>query len=299
MADVLKLAKVYTEEQFKNFEEAVKVVEPIYKRLESQVTLDIYDLRILSHSICYISDAQKALELCENLVKYLENHKESDHYNIAKVEIFSNTVIRFIKLKYLEGETQYYKKQEKEIINYANMALKIAYDNNIKDYMGTTLIKRGILLKNVEEINIGLDFVKGHSNKKIYNAIFREVENYKSNMNFPISLIDFRKIVGKNLRKERKQRNLDLKTVAIALDLTVSGLGLIESGSRGLTLFNLFKLHEIFGINMDTIVYGNKENLPNMDINNITVKKIKSIASSLPPKKLEALAEISQIMQEY
>lgn len=63
---------------------------------------------------------------------------------------------------------------------------------------------------------------------------------------------ELRKIVGKNIRRERLSRFMTIEKLAEMLDLSPGFVGLIEHGNRGATTYNLYKLSELFGVGVET-----------------------------------------------
>ena len=65
---------------------------------------------------------------------------------------------------------------------------------------------------------------------------------------------DLRKLLGKRIREMRHVFNISREELAEILDISVSSLGLIERGERGVTLLNLIKVSDTFGISIDKIL---------------------------------------------
>ena len=65
---------------------------------------------------------------------------------------------------------------------------------------------------------------------------------------------ELRKIIGANIRKERKELNISRAELASKLKLTPAYVGLIERGQRGTSSAILFNLADIFGIPVDSLL---------------------------------------------
>jgi len=61
------------------------------------------------------------------------------------------------------------------------------------------------------------------------------------------------KVIGSNIKSERKLRNVSREELAEILGLTISHIGLIERGERGATNVVLEKLAKAFDISIDSI----------------------------------------------
>ncbi|MCD7905426.1 MAG: helix-turn-helix transcriptional regulator [Clostridiales bacterium] len=72
-------------------------------------------------------------------------------------------------------------------------------------------------------------------------------------------------LVGANIRYERKLRNLTIDELAEIVDITLSHLGLIERGQKGITIKNLCKLADFFSISIDTMLNRDIEGLTKRD----------------------------------
>ena len=70
----------------------------------------------------------------------------------------------------------------------------------------------------------------------------------------------YRKRIGANIRYERTIRNISIDELAEMLHLSTAFIGLIERGQRGAKLSNLIKTAEIFGININDLIYGTHGN---------------------------------------
>jgi len=58
-------------------------------------------------------------------------------------------------------------------------------------------------------------------------------------------------LIGQNMRKERKARDMSIEELANVMDLSTSFIGLMERGQRGVTTHNVYKLSEIFGVSVE------------------------------------------------
>lgn len=64
------------------------------------------------------------------------------------------------------------------------------------------------------------------------------------------------KTLGANIRAKRLQRNMSRKELAKLLGISVSFLGYIEKGMRGVTAENLYKLSHVFEDSIDSFFVG-------------------------------------------
>ena len=104
-------------------------------------------------------------------------------------------------------------------------------------------------------------------------------------------------IIGKNITKERKLRNLTREELAGMMDLTPSHMGLIERGERGVTAINFSKLSNVFGIPVDRLFASTKaseiENNESIDaVKSASHNKIQSMAACLSVAQLNLVIHI-------
>ena len=62
------------------------------------------------------------------------------------------------------------------------------------------------------------------------------------------------KIIGSNIRFERKKRNLTIEDLAEIIGMAPGFLGLIERGQRGTSIKNLVKIADIFSLSLDQLI---------------------------------------------
>lgn len=62
------------------------------------------------------------------------------------------------------------------------------------------------------------------------------------------------KIIGSNIRFERKRRNLTIEELSEILNIAPGFLGLIERGQRGTSIKNLCRIANFFNITLDQLI---------------------------------------------
>lgn len=77
--------------------------------------------------------------------------------------------------------------------------------------------------------------------------------------------MDRNKIIGANIRYERRLRNISTEDLAQIIGITPSFLGIIERGQKGLALKKLCKLADFFSISMDTMLNRDIEGMIERD----------------------------------
>ena len=97
-----------------------------------------------------------------------------------------------------------------------------------------------------------------------------------------------------DIKRERLSRGMTIEEVAEMLSLTSGFVGLIERGSRGITLLNLCKLSELFAVDIGHFVYDHAD-MGNIHDENeeatIRRKKITTLISMLNTEQLDFLVK--------
>ena len=65
--------------------------------------------------------------------------------------------------------------------------------------------------------------------------------------------MDYAKIIGSNIRYERKRRGLTIDDFAKVIGMAPGFLGLIERGQRGTSVKNMVAIAEFFDISLDDL----------------------------------------------
>lgn len=66
--------------------------------------------------------------------------------------------------------------------------------------------------------------------------------------------MDYNKIIGSNIRYERKKRDLTIEELSDILSIAPGFLGLIERGQRGTSIKNLCKIADFFSLTLDQLI---------------------------------------------
>lgn len=66
--------------------------------------------------------------------------------------------------------------------------------------------------------------------------------------------MDYNKIIGSNIRYERKKRDLTIEELSDILAIAPGFLGLIERGQRGTSIRNLCKIADFFSLTLDQLI---------------------------------------------
>ncbi len=104
---------------------------------------------------------------------------------------------------------------------------------------------------------------------------------------------DFRIEMGKRMKEQRKLLHFTQENMAEKLDISIKHYGGVERGIAGLSLENLIKASEIFGVGLDYLIKGTKESDDSMP------NRIKEIYLNCPQDKKRYILELLEIVSKF
>lgn len=112
-----------------------------------------------------------------------------------------------------------------------------------------------------------------------------------------------RKAIGARIRDERLARNMSTDELAKLLSLSPGFIGLIESGRRGATVYNLYRLANVFDVPISTFFPGEtvvKDKKSETTLINARRAKLSSLVSDLDESEISyvinAVKEIKALL---
>ena len=115
--------------------------------------------------------------------------------------------------------------------------------------------------------------------------------------------MNYNKIIGANLRYERKLRNMTIEEVAEMVGMAPGFLGLIERGQRGTTLKNLCKLADFFSLTLDDMIKRDISGFS--EINNkpssieLKILTAESLIESMDEKELDFVIDFMKNLTRF
>lgn len=101
--------------------------------------------------------------------------------------------------------------------------------------------------------------------------------------------MDYWKNIGANIRILRKSRGLTIEDLACVLDIAPGFLGLVERGTRGVSIANLNRICEFFDVTLEELVKEQVEVKPYVSEKNSLKTKIQDLAFSLTEDELKVV----------
>lgn len=116
--------------------------------------------------------------------------------------------------------------------------------------------------------------------------------------------MDYAKIIGSNIRYERKRRGLTIDDFAKVIGMAPGFLGLIERGQRGTSVKNMVAIAEFFDISLDDLITKDLSNGGSdmKDTENTRSAKarraLKSLVSSLTEDEIVFITSVIKSMNK-
>ena len=116
--------------------------------------------------------------------------------------------------------------------------------------------------------------------------------------------MDYAKIIGSNIRYERKRRGLTIDDFANVIGMAPGFLGLIERGQRGTSVKNMVAIAEFFDISLDDLITKDLSNggADMKDMENTRSAKarrtLRSLVSSLTEDEIVFITSVIKSMNK-
>ena len=116
--------------------------------------------------------------------------------------------------------------------------------------------------------------------------------------------MDYAKIIGSNIRYERKRRGLTIDDFAKVIGMAPGFLGLIERGQRGTSVKNMVAIAEFFDISLDDLITKDLSNggADMKDMENTRGAKarraLRSLVSSLTEDEIVFITSVIKSMNK-
>ena len=116
--------------------------------------------------------------------------------------------------------------------------------------------------------------------------------------------MDYAKIIGSNIRYERKRRGLTIDDFAKVIGMAPGFLGLIERGQRGTSVKHMVAIAEFFDISLDDLITKDLSNggADMKDMENTRSAKarraLKSLVSSLTEDEIVFITSVIKSMNK-
>lgn len=113
--------------------------------------------------------------------------------------------------------------------------------------------------------------------------------------------MDYAKIIGSNIRFERKKRGLTIDDFAKVVGIAPGFLGLIERGQRGTSIKNLVQIAKFFDLTMDELLVQDLANGSASVLEDKATKSrraLKSLITSLDDEEVVFITSVIKNMNK-
>ena len=103
-------------------------------------------------------------------------------------------------------------------------------------------------------------------------------------------------LLGKNIRKQRKEKQYTLEQLAEKLDVSTTFVGQIERAKGVPSLETLVKIANVLEVSTDSLLFGN---LNSKAGNSHFVKKVEELTENFSPKEKELLLKTIETISQF
>ncbi|MCL1936525.1 MAG: helix-turn-helix domain-containing protein [Defluviitaleaceae bacterium] len=295
--DILRLIEMYNlEAEFNDFEKSCEIVAPIIERANAQDEFDLFDIRIITVAVGHTKNYAQSWLIGEKLLRDLEKYKNHHRYSKIKMAIHSNVAYRPKRAKYYENVSDY-EELKKQFSIHIEEAIRLCKKEDLQAALGTNFVRKGIFVGDLDIIEKGLSLIKENGTEKSYEMALNDINEHKSFIKFPVTTLQLKSIIGKNIKIHRKVNRIRCEELADMLGISGSNLRHIERGYKAPSLSILFKLSGFLKVSIDTLFHDTSKETPLRDKNALELNEISTIASKLTDKELKsAVIMLRQIL---
>ncbi len=109
--------------------------------------------------------------------------------------------------------------------------------------------------------------------------------------------MNYWKNIGNNIRILRKSRGLTIEDLACVIGIAPGFLGLVERGTRGVSLSNLKKISDFFDVTLELLVKENVDTKLYSPDEDLLRKKLNDLAITLTDEELKvAISNMKRVL---
>ena len=269
--------------------EAIKMVIPLLRRLGTLQIEDFrgYDKTFLANVVYWAETPEQLISLLEKGLK-LEYKLEG-----TKPALLLNASYRLLRAKYTE------KTDLVKLTEYFNkctiLGLELCKQSKNREYNllyhQMFVVYQYLFEKDDNAANASLQILRQEKEPravKILTEVIKEIMDYATK-SVERNLLD--DIIGKNLKKYRKDTGFKGKDIAKHLDVSPVEVTHYEQGRRPIPLIYLVKLAKLYGVTTDEIFHGNEGKTEDEDSKTEMKKSINMLLSNASESFLDFILE--------
>jgi len=261
---LIVLKSVKEDYRSSNFELCKKIVMPMFEELNGIDDLSFFEI-IFFASVIEFAPTFEQVKYCEQKITSLleTKYKQEKKYEMVQWMISKNMLSRLVRAKYPSVNTINTEGNRKEIQELFDRNLKIA--KAICKKMGLLAdlamveIREGVFSTDAELIDKGMNWLSKNERKNWYPSAVDELLTYYRHLGDEITKQQLDILIGYRIRKIREAQEIHVEEAAEFIGLTDNALEQIESGRRGAKNIHLYKLSQLFKVDISYFYYGEKE----------------------------------------
>ena len=246
-----------------NFELCRDITSGIFDELleDSTLHLSFVEVIILARVIEFAPTIKIAKHVAQKTIDLLEaEYINEKKCKTAKWMVSFNIIPRLIQAKYPNSESL---KEEIDPIeiqslfkHHMEIARHISDKNNLLPHIALLKMREGVFFANSELIDEGLTWLMKHERKNWYPSARDELMAYYIHLRGDITKNQLDILIGYRINEKRESLNIPIEYAAEFIGLSESGLNQIETGRRGAKSIHLYKLAQLFGVDVSFFFYG-------------------------------------------
>ena len=249
MRDVFVLIDMYESERNNNdFASLQKIIAPLLERLGNAESLSFFDTRLLVQTVGYAQTYKQVQKLAKKALQSLEQYNgEKTH---LKLVVHLNIAVRLLQMHYydIEDMDSYDDTLSEMFDEHVGKVSAICTQGDFPLYKAVMLIRKGLFEQDYDVIDENLTILRNSGNKAVWKMMQDEVNKYNAYAGNAISVEQFNRLVGHNLKKLRKLRGISVEDFAKMVGVTPPYIRLIERGMRGMLTHKMYKMANILNV---------------------------------------------------
>lgn len=246
-----------------------KIADNIMAKLRelSEGEIDFHYLLLSQVILPHVRDIEEAEKLCQKSLRILRNLVEDKNIYVKnKFSFHMNMIDRTLKAEFFEVDHEKNKDLSKRVKELYDYHIKEALEcleqteeiGKEKEFWLQARI--GIMERDSEKITKCLDEIPKLTGSKIFNDLVREeVSYYSFDILFNLTQGHFNAALGIRIRKLRERIGLPVESFAYKLGYEDRQMiRSIERGYITLSVYQLSKIADYFGVTTEELFYGQK-----------------------------------------
>jgi len=289
------LRTLKADNEMQSFADCCKLASPIFNHLEATTNWGYIDLYVLSTTIGYKIDFNKALEVLQEAIDVIEGEYSDDpKFQPICTMMHMNFTLRMLRAKYFEPHI------DTKILDDAfdrsfDHGMKVCENRNLP-HKYVLHIRRGVFEGDINLVERALAQLSKSGGRKRYRTTKDEIAEYLFHTEEALSKPLSNFLIGYQLRKRRKELNMSTFDIAVAMKTDQPSITAIERGDDGVSMERLKMLARVVGVRPGYFFGNDNDKIEDVDAFFLTVKAHMSGATDM---EKDYLLDYMNMMMHY